>query len=185
MKIQSVFLDRDGVLNTHLPGAYVRNSKELAVVPGVAVAIRRLNDKGVPVVVVSNQQGVSKGLMTFDDLLAVQKELERRLSDEAGARIDAWYYCTDLASVGSHRRKPMPGMLYEAASDLKLDLSRSVFIGDSPTDIAAGIAAPVGATVLVLSGATRAYHPDTFKPAPQHVFATLQDAVDRIIEDTL
>jgi len=185
MNIQSVFLDRDGVLNTHLPGAYVRNTAELRIVPGVAIAVRRLNDKHIPVIVVSNQQGVSKGLMTMEDLVSVQKELERRIHDEAGARIDAWYYCTDLADVNSHRRKPQPGMLHEAAEDLNLDLSHSVFIGDSPTDIAAGIAAPVGAAILVLSGATRAYHPDTFKPAPQHVFATLQDAVDRIIEDTL
>jgi len=185
MNIQSVFLDRDGVLNKHLPGAYVRNLSELQVVPGVAIAVRRLNDKGIPVVVISNQQGVSKGLMTFDDLIEVQKEIERRLHSEAGAHIDAWYYCTDLASENSHRRKPQPGMLHEAAEDLDLDLSCSVFIGDSPTDIAAGNAAPVGASILVLSGATRAYHPDTFKPAPQYVFATLQDAVDRIIEDTL
>src|SRR4051812_41467396 len=114
MHIRSVFLDRDGVLNVYLPGAYVRNVDELGVVPGVAAAIRRLNDSGIPVIVISNQQGVGKGIMTFDDLLTVQARMEAILQEEAGARIDGWYYCTDLTNAVSDRRKPKPGMLYEA-----------------------------------------------------------------------
>lgn len=183
MHIRSVFLDRDGVLNVYLPGAYVRNVEELGVVPGVAAAIRRLNDSGIPVIVISNQQGVGKGIMTFDDLLAVQAGMEAILEEQAGARIDGWYYCTDLASVVSERRKPKPGMLYEAARDFSLDLATTAFIGDSPTDIAAGEAAGVGATILVLSGATAAYDPDRFQPAPGHVFPDVGTAVTWILEE--
>jgi D-glycero-D-manno-heptose 1,7-bisphosphate phosphatase len=182
-RFQAVFLDRDGVLNTHLPGAYVRTLDELGFIPGVAAAVRRLNDAGLPVVVISNQQGVGKGIMSHDDLLTVQRHLEDALEAEAGARIDAWYYCFDLDGQGSERRKPKPGMLYEAAADLDLDLSRAVFIGDSPTDIGAGLAAPVGAAVLVLSGATREYNADTFTPTPHRVFGDLGAAVTWVLEE--
>lgn len=183
MRFQAVFLDRDGVLNAHLPGAYVRNTDELGFIPGVAAAVRRLNDAGLPVVVISNQQGVGKGIMSHDDLLVVQRHLEDGLAAEAGARIDAWYYCFDLAGQGSERRKPKPGMLYEAASDLDIDLSKAAFVGDSPTDIGAGLAAPVAASVLVLSGATREYNPDTFTPRPDRVFGDLGAAVTWILEE--
>jgi len=180
-RFEAVFLDRDGVLNSHLPGAYVRTPSELIVPAGVAQAIRRLNDAGVATAVISNQQGVGKGLMTRDDLGVVQQALEDALKAEAGADIDDWRYCTDLASVPSTRRKPEPGMLFEAAEALGIDIARIAFIGDSPTDIAAGRSAGVGATILVLSGATKSYDEETFRPAPDRVFPTLGSAVDWVL----
>ena len=80
---------------------------------------------------------------------------------EAGARIDRCYYSTELAAANSPRRKPGPGMLLEAAQDFGLSLSETVFAGDSPTDIQAGHAAGVGATILLLSGGTRPTPPGT------------------------
>lgn len=181
MKISGVFLDRDGVLNTHLPGNYVTAPDELVVLPGVAQAVQRLNDSGLPVIVISNQQGVGKGLMTLEDLKRVENRLEEALRHEAGARIDRCYYCTDLKSANSPRRKPEPGMLQEAANDFGLALPETVFLGDSPTDIAAGHAAGVGATVLLLSGSTRAEQVAGLSIAPDQVFADLPEAVGWIL----
>ena len=183
MKITAVFVDRDGVLNGHLPGDYVKSPASLILIPGVAAAIRRLNDASIPVIVISNQQGVGKGLMSGEDLLLVTRHLEACLDAEAGAHLDRCYYCTDLKSADSPRRKPEPGMLFEAAQDYGFSLADTVFIGDSATDIAAGAAANVGATILVLSGATPVHIADSFTPPPNHIFRTLANAVDWILED--
>ncbi len=182
MKISAVLLDRDGVLNRHLPADYVKSPDELVVLPGVAAAVRRLNDAGLPVIVISNQQGVGKGVMTVDDLKAVEARMEDALAHEAGARIDRCYYCTDLKSTGSPRRKPEPGMLLEAAAAFSVPLAETVFLGDSPTDIAAGRAAGVGATLLLLSGGTRPAGVAAIDPAPDFVFADLPTAVSWILE---
>ena len=139
MKISAVFLDRDGVLNPHIPGGYLLSADELVVLPGVAQAVRRLNDAGLPVIVISNQQGVGKGMMTRDDLTAIERRMDGgACGSEAGARIERCYYSTELASANSPRRKPGPGMLLEAAEDFGLNLPETVFAGDSPTDIQAG-----------------------------------------------
>lgn len=182
MKISAVFLDRDGVLNKHLPADYVKSPDEFVVLPGVALSVRRLNDAGLPVIVISNQQGVGKGLMTLSDLQAIEAHMEDALTHEAGARVDRCYYCTDVKSANSPRRKPAPGMLLEAAADFGLTLGETVFVGDSPTDIAAGQAAGVGATVLLLSGGTRAEGVPAVVPPPDFVFADLPAAVDWVLD---
>lgn len=182
MNIEAVFLDRDGILNEYLPGDYVKRPDEFRLIAGVAVAVRRLNDAGLPVVVTSNQQGVGKGVMTRADLDAVEQYMRALLRDEAGATLHACYYCTDLSSVQSTRRKPAPGMLLEAAADLGIAPDRAVMIGDSPTDIAAGCAAGVAASLLVLSGAHRQYAAGDMTPAPDHVFPDLGSAVKWVLE---
>ncbi len=183
MPIQAVFLDRDGVLNPHIPGGYLQSTHELVVLPGVARAVRRLNDAGLPVILISNQQGVGKGLMTLADLSAIETRMAEVLAHEAGAWLDRCYYSTELASENSPRRKPGPGMLQEAARDFGLTLVSTAFAGDSPTDIAAGHAAGVGATVLLLSGGIRAYTPGDFQPAPDFVFPDLPQFVNWILEN--
>lgn len=180
--VSAVFLDRDGVLNEYLPGAYVRFPDELRVIPGVAQSIRRLNDASIPVIVISNQQGVGKGLMTADDLKVVEQHLCQRIKDEHGAWLDKCYYCTDLSHVNSARRKPAPGMLLEAGEEFGLDLSNAVMVGDSATDIAAAKAAGVGAAVLVLTGSITVYQAGDIEPEPDAVFIDLNTAVDWILE---
>ena len=183
MPIQAVFLDRDGVLNPHIPGGYLQSADELVVLPGVTLAVRRLNDAGLPVILISNQQGVGKGLMSLADLSAIEARMAEALAHEAGARLDRCYYSTELAAANSPRRKPGPGMLQEAARDFGLTLDDTVFAGDSPTDIAAGLAAGVGSTVLLLSGGTRAYAPGDFRPAPDFVFPDLPAFVEWVLEN--
>ena len=170
------------MLNPHIPGGYLLSADDLVVLPGVAGAVRRLNDAGLLVIVISNQQGVGKGLMTMADLEAIERRMGEMLAREAGAHIDRWYYSTELAGENSPRRKPGPGMLLEAARDSGLNLSATVFAGDSATDIRAGHAAGVGATLLLLSGGTASYVPGSMTPAPDYVFPALPDAVTWILE---
>ena len=182
MKLEAVFLDRDGVLNPHIPGGYLLRAEDVTVLPGVAAAVRRLNDAGVRVIVISNQQGVGKGLMTRADLERVEQRMAALLQQEAGAVLDGCYYSTELASKNSPRRKPAPGMLLEAAADFGLTLAHTVFAGDSATDIAAGHAAGVGRTVLLLSGGIRAYSEGDLDPAPDLVFPDLASLVNWVLE---
>jgi len=183
VRLEAVFLDRDGVLNPHIPGGYLRSADELVVLPGVAQAVRRLNDAGLPVIVISNQQGVGKGLMTLEDLQAIERRMEETLAREAGAFLARCYYSTELKNENSLRRKPEPGMLLEAAAEFGLTLSQTVFAGDSPTDIQAGHAAGVGRTILLLSGGTETYAEGDMTPAPDLVFADLPAAVEWLLEN--
>ena len=155
----------------------------LVILPGVAQAVRRLNDAGLPVIVISNQQGVGKGVMTLDALLAIEKRMAEALAHEAGAHLDRCYYSTELASADSPRRKPKPGMLLEAGADFGLTLARTVFAGDSPTDIQAGHAAGVGKTILLLSGGTISYAIGDWTPAPDLIFADLPTMADWLLEN--
>jgi D-glycero-D-manno-heptose 1,7-bisphosphate phosphatase len=183
MKLEAVFLDRDGVLNPHIPGDYLKSADDLVLLPGVAAAVRRLNDARLPVIVISNQQGVGKGVMTMDDLLAIEGRMAGLLAQEAGARLDRAFYSTELAQVQSPRRKPGPGMLLEAAEEFGLTLAHTVFLGDSPTDLQAGQAAGVGATILLLSGGTHLSQVSAIHPPPDLVFADLTAAVDWILKN--
>ena len=182
MTIEAVFLDRDGVLNPHILGGYLLSAGDVTLLPGVAHAVRRLNDAGLKVIVISNQQGVGKGLMTLSDLAAIQQRMAEMLHVEAGAHLDRCYYSTELALENSPRRKPGPGMLLEAATDCGLTLANTLFAGDSPTDIQAGHAAGVGQTVLLLSGGLSTYAPGDFQPAPDLIFSTLSALTDWVLE---
>ena len=183
LRLSAIFLDRDGVLNPHIPGDYLYSADKLVVLPGVAQAVRRLNDAALPVIVLSNQQGVGKGLMTMDDLLAIERRMGEALKHEAGAHLDRCYYSTELARDNSPRRKPGPGMLLEAARDFGLTLAHTVFAGDSPTDIQAGYAAGVGQTILLLSGGIAEYAEGDFLPAPDLIFLDLPRMVEFLLEN--
>ncbi|HET8673171.1 MAG TPA: HAD family hydrolase [Thermoleophilaceae bacterium] len=133
----AVFLDRDGTLNRPaLPGDYVRTPDELELLAGAAHAVGMLQRAGYACVVVSNQRGVALGLMTEQDLDAV----DARLRELTGG-LDASYYCTHAIGAECDCRKPEPGLLLRAARELGLDLSASWIVGDSAADVGAGLAA--------------------------------------------
>ena len=152
----AVFLDRDGVLNVLLRDDYVKRPDELALLPGAREGVRALNALGLPVFVISNQQGVAKGLMSSSDLDAVDAALRAALATEAPdsqtARLDGSYYCPHGADAACACRKPKAGLLLQAAREHDLDLARSFFVGDAETDAQAARAAGVGHFVLVLTG---------------------------------
>lgn len=133
-----LFLDRDGVINQKLPSAYVTRASDFHVLDGVPEAIRLLREKFERIVIVTNQQGVSKGLMTESDLQEVHRFMLGILAD-AGATIDAIYYCTELAAPDNRCRKPAIGMVLEALRDFPdICLCDSVMVGDSPADMLLG-----------------------------------------------
>ncbi len=169
---RAVFLDRDGVLNAYLPGDYAKTPDELLVLPGVGAAVQKLRAAGYLTILISNQQGVAKGLMTPADLEAVTAKLR------AAVPLDAVYYCPHLKSEDCACRKPRPGMLLAAAREHAIDLAASVFIGDTPTDAQAAQAAGVP-FVLVLTGQTK--DATGFSPTPKAIAPTLSEAVEWVL----
>lgn len=147
--MKAVLLDRDGVINEDRDD-YVKGVHELRVFPGAPDSIRRLNEAGFRVFVVSNQQGVAKGIISEESLLAMQNEISRQV-EAAGGAISGFYYCRHLASQGCSCRKPQPGLLLKAAKEHGFDLAESVMVGDTERDIMAGKSAGCR-TVLVLTG---------------------------------
>ncbi len=146
----AAFLDRDGVLNRSAPShQYITSPKQLRLLPGVSGALRNLQDIGLALVVVTNQQGVGKGEMTLNDLDAVHEEMTARLAS-FGVRLDGIYACPHLESASCDCRKPRPGLLLRAAAELDLALGQSVMIGDAPADMEAGYAAGCGTLVRIL-----------------------------------
>lgn len=143
----TVFLDRDGTLNVQVVGGYVRRPDELALLPGAADAVGRLNRAGIGVVVVTNQRGVSRGLMSPQDLAAVHARLSELLA-ERGAHVDAVFTCPHAAGACTCR-KPATGLVLQAVqADPDIDLARSALVGDADTDIAVGTA--LGLTTVLL-----------------------------------
>lgn len=142
---KAVFLDRDGVINVEK--GYVHRIEEFEILPGVPQAIRLLKDAGFLVIVVTNQSGVARGYYSLETVRCLHLHLDTELA-VFGTRVDGYYICPhhpehgigDL-KVDCSCRKPMPGMLEQAAVDFGIDLSASYMIGDKSTDVAAGLAA--------------------------------------------
>ena len=152
---RAVFLDRDGTMLEE--GNYVDRLDRLVFFPYTVDAIRCLNEADFAVVVVTNQSGVARGMYPESFVTEAHRFIDARLH-AGGAKVDAYYYCPHHpeGSVPALRqacdcRKPKPGQLLQAASDLKLDLSRSFMVGDRWKDIEAGKAVGAG-TVLVRTG---------------------------------
>ncbi|MBR3408889.1 MAG: HAD-IIIA family hydrolase [Paludibacteraceae bacterium] len=129
-----LFLDRDGILNRHLPGDYVRNWSMWEWLPDVLDVMPVLAKRYKRIFIVTNQQGVGKGLMTEADLEDVHRHMLADI-EAAGGRIDKVYTCTDLESSHSPNRKPEPGMALQAQRDFpEVAFHRSVMVGDSQSD---------------------------------------------------
>jgi histidinol-phosphate phosphatase family protein len=137
----TVILDRDGVLNRRPPRAeYVRRPDEFHWLPGSLDALRLFREAGWRVVVVSNQAGVARGVMTMSDLEEVNGAM-RSEAVEAGGHIEQVYVCPHGWDDGCDCRKPKPGMLFAAQRDFQLDLTRTYFVGDDERDAQAADAA--------------------------------------------
>lgn len=135
---KAAFLDRDGVINRKAPeGEYITRWEEMEILPGVPEAIILLTQAGYPVVMVTNQRCVAKGLLTLRQLETIHERLCKELAAK-GALISKVYYCPHDDQPPCGCRKPAPGMLLAAARDYGIDLLSSWMIGDSDVDIQAG-----------------------------------------------
>lgn len=133
-----LFLDRDGVINKHLPGDYVKNVEQFEFLPGVLDALVQFSAYFTQIVVVTNQQGIGKGLYTEDDLNEVHTFMLEKIT-EAGGRLDAVYFCPSLEIENPICRKPNVGMALQAQRDFPaIDFKQSVMIGDSMSDMQFG-----------------------------------------------
>jgi D-glycero-D-manno-heptose 1,7-bisphosphate phosphatase len=143
---KAVFMDRDGVLieDVHL----LTNVNQLSLMPNVPDALKILARQGFLLVVVTNQTVVARGMATESDIMVIHQQLSEKIFKAAQIRIDAFIYCPHHpnAQISQYRvdcecRKPRPGMLFETARALNLQLANSYMIGDRLSDIAAGNAA--------------------------------------------
>ncbi|MFQ5879397.1 MAG: D-glycero-alpha-D-manno-heptose-1,7-bisphosphate 7-phosphatase [Dehalococcoidia bacterium] len=133
--VSAVFLDRDGTINRDV--SYCSRPQEVALLPGVAQAIRAFNRLGLKVVVITNQSGVARGYFDEAMLAQIHIEMERRLAAQ-GARIDAIYYCPHHPDDGCPCRKPGTALAWRAARELEIDVASSWVVGDAVTDVAMG-----------------------------------------------
>lgn len=142
MANKAVFLDRDNTLIED-PG-YLTDPNSIRLLPGVELAVKTFMQAGYLVVVVTNQSGVARGLLTEETLAKIHERLMQVMAGK-GARIDEIYYCpfhpdgaVEQYAVESDLRKPKPGMLLQAAEEMDIDLSASWMVGDGPHDVEAG-----------------------------------------------
>lgn len=152
---KAVFLDRDGTVNEEV--GYMTDLEKLRLIPGAGRAIRRLNDAGFKVVLVTNQSGVARGFFPEELVHEAHERIDEMLRSD-GARIDAVYYCPHHPTAGNSHytrecqcRKPKTGLIDRAVQDLDIDISSSYMIGDKWSDVELGHRAGVQA-VLVRSG---------------------------------
>jgi D-glycero-D-manno-heptose 1,7-bisphosphate phosphatase len=186
----AVFLDRDGVLNCE--AGYIHQVSDLHLLPGVASAVRQLNDRGLFSCLVSNQSGPARGYYLASHVNALHDRLCQLLAAEAGAHLDALYYCPYLSQPEggtnpeytrwSSWRKPNTGMLVAAAWEHDLNLRDSWMVGDKATDIdlahnagCRGILVQTGFGEQVLTGQYQ--HPTQ----PDYITADLNSAVAWIL----
>jgi len=185
--VRAVFLDRDGVINKDV--GHLSQVVQLQVLPDAPKAIKRLNDHGLTVVVVTNQSAIGRGICTEDDVEEINRSIAIRLSED-GAKIERFYYCPHHPTEANGKylqacqcRKPNPGMLLQASRDLGIYLGDSIMVGDQITDLEAGWRAGCRA---ILVGKDR--NPDFWEKLgsgrqPDQVVEGIGEAVDWILKD--
>lgn len=188
----AIFLDRDGTINEEV--GYLDRPERLRIIPAAFDAIRLINQSGMKAVVISNQSGVARGFFTQERVREINALIQNNLQ-QRGAFIDRFYFCPHHPTEGAALykkdcdcRKPQPGMLYQAARELEIDLARSYMIGDRYLDMeTAGRAGVRG--VLVLTGCGRqeakGEGPDreTADNRPEHIASDILEAVRWIMKD--
>ena len=152
MSNHAVFLDRDGTLNED-PG-YISDPEKVVLFPETGGALSTLKKYGFLLIVISNQSGIARGMMTREDVDAVNQRINSLLSEHK-VKIDAFYYCPAHPDYSSEEecgcRKPSTKLLMEAATEFNINLEKSYFIGDSVSDVQCGKNAGIK-TILVRTG---------------------------------
>ncbi len=178
----TVFLDRDGTLNTDT--GYIATPSGFELLPGVGTALARLKQAGARLVVVTNQSGVARGKFTLKDLELIHAKL-RTLLEAEGVSLDAMYFCPHHPDDQCLCRKPGTAMVKRAAADLGLDLSRAYVVGDQSRDIE--LAGRIGArSILVTTGPASQEAVTALRGSgiePDTVVPSLSDAVEWIVRD--
>jgi len=175
-----VFLDRDGTIAEEV--GYLNHIDRFRMFPSTGPAIRRLNESGVTVIVVTNQSGVARGYFPESLVKEVNARMLREL-EAVGARIDGVYYCPHSSADGCHCRKPKTGMIERAAREHHLDVARSFVVGDRYGDMELAFHAGCK-SVFVRTGyglGEESWHAAAWPRRPDAVVNDLQGAVDWIL----
>jgi D-glycero-D-manno-heptose 1,7-bisphosphate phosphatase len=180
-KIGAVFLDRDGTVSEEV--GYMYDVSLYKVFPWTGPAIRRINGSGLHVILATNQSGIARGHFIESMVHRVHEKLGAEIA-QAGARLDAAYFCPHLPDACTDCRKPNPGMLYRARDEMGISLEESYIVGDRYTDVQTGKAAGVR-TVLVMTGdgrTEREEHRDS-EIQPDYFAENLAEAAEQILKD--
>jgi D-glycero-D-manno-heptose 1,7-bisphosphate phosphatase len=160
---RAVFLDRDGTII--VDEGYLADAAKVRVLPGAIAALRGLRDRGMMLIVISNQSGIARGLITREQHELVDARMQELLAAE-GVPLDAAYYCPHGPEDDCACRKPRPGMIEQAIREHAIDPARSIMIGDKLSDVAAGQAA--GCITGLLGSGKDAGTPPTAEARPDH-----------------
>ena len=154
----TLFLDRDGVINRRLEGSYVLSREQFEFLPGVLPSVKWFSNLFGRICIISNQQGVGKGLMTEDELFVLHEWMINQI-ENAGGRIDAVYCCTKLESDLNNCRKPLPYMAFQAQKDFPdIVFAKTIMAGDSSIDIEFG--KNIGAFTVFIGQKTHTFGAD-------------------------
>jgi len=145
----AVFLDRDGTLIEEKE--YISRPEQVTIFSGAAAALKRLQDAGFALFIVSNQSGVGRGYFTMADVEKVNAHLRAQLARE-GVRLEKVYVAPEAPDQPSRGRKPSPQFLFDARDEFQIDLTRSYMIGDKLIDLECGWNAGVKKSLLVRTG---------------------------------
>ena len=170
---RAIFFDRDGTIIYDL--GYPRDPERVRLLPGAGEALLELQRQGFLLVLVSNQSGVGRGMLTQEDVEQVHRQVMACLA-EHGVYLDGAYYCFHAPWEECDCRKPSPWLLLRAAEELDINLARSFMVGDKASDIQAGRRAgcrTIWLTTNTLSG--------PFNPAPDHVAANWSEVAQYIL----
>jgi D-glycero-D-manno-heptose 1,7-bisphosphate phosphatase len=174
----AVFLDRDGVIIENVD-TYVRSWAEVVFLPSALAALQKLGGSPYKIVLVTNQSAVGRGLISLSEARQISQRIVAVITD-AGGRVDGVFMCPHAPQEACTCRKPLPGLILQAAEALSIDLSRSVMIGDALSDIQAGQAAGIHCCILVRTGrgAAQLHLPQAASLPPFQVSRDLESALD-------
>lgn len=159
---KAFFFDRDGVVNYRIVNDYVKSYKEMVIIPDFIPFFKLVKEKGYLAILVTNQQGIGKNILTYEDFNNVTIFMQVSLKKLTGYLFDDIYFCPDLQSNNSPFRKPEPGMILQAASKWNINLTLSWIVGDNSTDIIAGKKAGVKTVLIGNSSSNNLVQPDYY-----------------------
>jgi D-glycero-D-manno-heptose 1,7-bisphosphate phosphatase len=176
---RAVFLDRDGTLIEEKE--YLHRPEEVVIFPGVGLALKRLQDLGFKLFVVTNQSGVGRGYFPLEDVHRVHEHLCRELAKD-GVRIEKIYIAPEAPDAPSRGRKPSPQFLFDARDEFGIDLAQSYMIGDKLIDLECGWNAGVKRSILVRTGYGAKVEQEKFREAvPGVVLTEMKQVPDWIL----
>ncbi len=174
-----VLLDRDGVISVYTT-SYIMDAKDFQLAKGAGDALKMLNQNGFEVVVITNQSCINRGLVTREEIDAVNSRMIDEV-EETGGRILDVFLCPHTDADNCSCRKPKPGMILDAASKYGMELSQTFFVGDSITDFQAAQAAGCRSIICLTGNPNTLDAIESSEKKPDAVFGSLRDAAGFII----